>query len=109
MKLPVGKEVPKYTKNDLKLMGISSRLQALMVNENITACELVGCAESVRYGYHAVRSGGLSAVNGEYECSFCGTPRLYAKKIIVGKGNVCICDRCVEHALGVLKPDAEGK
>ncbi|KHT40172.1 hypothetical protein RD02_14140 [Pectobacterium brasiliense] len=108
MKLPAGKEVPIYTEKDLKLMGISSRLQTLMVNENITACELVGCAKSVRYSYHAVRSGGLSAVNGEYKCSFCGTPRLYAKKIIVGQGNACICDRCVEHALGILKPGVEG-
>lgn len=109
MAIPKGKEIPKYTIKELKLMGISSRLRTIMVNENLTPGELVGCAESVRNGYQALKREGMTAVNGELRCSFCNTPRAEAKKIIVGTGSVCICDQCVEICVGILKPDAEGK
>ncbi len=56
--MPVGKEVPKYSARELKLMGVSSRLQSIMINENLTPSELVGCAESVRNGYQALRREG---------------------------------------------------
>ncbi|MFT8211173.1 MAG: hypothetical protein ACMZI0_12530 [Symbiopectobacterium sp.] len=65
MAFPTGKEVPKYTNKDLKIMGISSRLQTIMINENITVGELVGCAESVRNSYQALKREGMTAVNGE--------------------------------------------
>jgi hypothetical protein len=39
---------PRHSIQSLKLMGIVSRLQQIMVNENITPAELVGCAEVVR-------------------------------------------------------------
>lgn len=109
MTLPTGKEVPIYTTKDMKLMGISSRLQTIMLNENLTPGELVGCAESVRNGYQALKREGLTAVDGELRCSFCNVPRAEAKKIIVGPGNVCICDRCVALCIGILKSDAEEK
>lgn len=109
MALPADKETPKYTNNDMKLMGISSRLQTIMLNENLTPGELVGCAESVRDGYQALKREGMTAVDGELRCSFCNVPRAEANKIIVGAGNVCICDRCVELCVGILKPDTEAK
>lgn len=40
-----------HTVKNLKLMAIVHRLQQLMVNENLTPAELVGCAEIVRDNY----------------------------------------------------------
>ncbi|QDX29608.1 hypothetical protein Dpoa569_0001406 [Dickeya poaceiphila] len=109
MAMPAGKEVPKYTIKELKLMGVSSRLQTIMINENLTPGELVGCAESVRNGYQALKCEGMTAVDGELRCSFCNVPRAEAKKLVVGLGNVCICDKCVWLCVGILKPDTEAK
>lgn len=45
------REIPQHKNNNIKLMGIVHRLQQIMVNENLTPAELVGCAEIVRDNY----------------------------------------------------------
>lgn len=44
-------EIPQHRIKNLKLMAIVHRLQQIMVNENLTHSELVGCAEIVRDNY----------------------------------------------------------
>ncbi|EIV0093107.1 TPA: hypothetical protein ACHT4B_001361 [Escherichia coli] len=44
-------EIPQYKTKSIKLMAIVHRLQQIMVNENLTPAELVGCAEIVRDNY----------------------------------------------------------
>ena len=41
-------EIPQHKTKSIKLMAIVHRLQQIMVNENLTPAELVGCAEIVR-------------------------------------------------------------
>ena len=41
-------EIPQHNTKNIKLMAIVHRLQQIMVNENLTPAELVGCAEIVR-------------------------------------------------------------
>lgn len=45
------REIPQHKNKSIKLMGIVHRLQQIMVNENLTPAELVGCAEIVRDSY----------------------------------------------------------
>lgn len=44
-------EIPHHKTKNIKLMAIVQRLQQIMVNENLTPDELVGCAEIVRDNY----------------------------------------------------------
>ncbi|HGF4378188.1 TPA: hypothetical protein ACF340_004276 [Escherichia coli] len=44
-------EIPHHKTKNIKLMAIVQRLQRIMVNENLTPDELVGCAEIVRDNY----------------------------------------------------------
>lgn len=44
-------EIPQHKTKSIKLMAIVHRLQTIMVNENLTTAELVGCAEIVRDNY----------------------------------------------------------
>ena len=44
-------EIPQHEIESIKLMAIVHRLQTIMVNENLTPTELVGCAEIVRDNY----------------------------------------------------------
>ncbi|EAA7105155.1 hypothetical protein AH191_08690 [Salmonella enterica subsp. enterica serovar Typhimurium] len=44
-------EIPQHKTKSIKLMAIVHRLQTIMVNENLTPAELVGCAEIVRDNY----------------------------------------------------------
>ncbi|WP_374100092.1 hypothetical protein [Escherichia coli] len=44
-------EIPQHNSKSAKLMAIVQRLQQIMVNENLTPDELVGCAEIVRDNY----------------------------------------------------------
>ena len=44
-------EIPQHQTKNIKLMDIVHRLQQIMVNENLTPAELVGCAEIVRDNY----------------------------------------------------------
>ncbi|EFH9616362.1 hypothetical protein [Escherichia coli] len=44
-------EIPQHNTKNIKLMAIVHRLQQIMVNENLTPEELVGCAEIVRDNY----------------------------------------------------------
>ncbi|EHI7575590.1 TPA: hypothetical protein ACGTP1_003705 [Salmonella enterica] len=44
-------EIPQHKTKSIKLMAIVHRLQTIMVNENLTPEELVGCAEIVRDNY----------------------------------------------------------
>ncbi|HDC4531069.1 hypothetical protein [Enterobacter asburiae] len=44
-------EIPQHQTKSIKLMAIVHRLQQIMVNENLTPAELVGCAEIVRDNY----------------------------------------------------------
>lgn len=49
--LRLHREIPQHKSDNVKLMGIVHRLQQIMVNENLTPAELVGCAEIVRDNY----------------------------------------------------------
>ncbi|MEA0536339.1 hypothetical protein SM927_18895 [Escherichia coli] len=44
-------EIPQHKTKNIKLMAIVHRLQQIMVNENLTPDELVGCSEIVRDNY----------------------------------------------------------
>lgn len=44
-------EIPQHQTRNIKLMAIVHRLQRIMVNENLSPAELVGCAEIVRDNY----------------------------------------------------------
>ncbi|ECD5600577.1 hypothetical protein E1852_12130 [Salmonella enterica subsp. enterica serovar Minnesota] len=44
-------EIPQHKTKNIKLMAIVHRLQQIMVNENLTPDELVGCAQIVRDNY----------------------------------------------------------
>ncbi|EFH9154115.1 TPA: hypothetical protein ACNRVB_004431 [Escherichia coli] len=44
-------EIPHHKTKNIRLMAIVHRLQQIMVNENLTPDELVGCAEIVRDNY----------------------------------------------------------
>ncbi|MED0319315.1 hypothetical protein RCU64_20175 [Escherichia coli] len=48
-------EIPQHKTKNIKLMAIVHRLQQVMVNENLTPDELVGCAEIVRDNYGKLR------------------------------------------------------
>lgn len=45
------REVPQHKNENIKLMAVVHRLQQIMINENLTPAELVGCAEIVRDSY----------------------------------------------------------
>ncbi|HEY1843664.1 MAG TPA: hypothetical protein VGH05_02260 [Buttiauxella sp.] len=49
------REIPQHQTKNIKLMAIVHRLQQIMVNENLTPTELVGCAEIVRDNYGKLR------------------------------------------------------
>lgn len=45
------REAPRHRTDSIKLMAIVHRLQQIMINENLTPDELVGCAGIVRDNY----------------------------------------------------------
>ena len=45
------RETPQHKNQNIKLMAVVHRLQRLMINENLTPDELVGCAQIVRDNY----------------------------------------------------------
>lgn len=45
------RETPRHKNQNIKLMAVVHRLQRLMINENLTPDELVGCAQIVRDNY----------------------------------------------------------
>lgn len=45
------REIPQHKNQNIKLMAVVHRLQRLMINENLTPDELVGCAKIVRDNY----------------------------------------------------------
>lgn len=55
-------EIPHHKTKNIKLMAIVQRLQRIMVNENLTPDELVGCAEIVRDNYRRFNHIGQSRV-----------------------------------------------
>lgn len=48
--------VPKHKGKTLILLGITHRLQTMMINENISPEELVACAHAVKLSYDSVQS-----------------------------------------------------
>lgn len=89
-----------------KLAGITSRLQNVMLSENITANELVGCARVVRKNHEffanmeekpRATSAELSGESEgrEYFCSFCGKSNREVNKMVAGR-QVYICSECVD-------------
>lgn len=46
--------MPSHKGRTIKLLGISHRLQQIMINEDISPDELVACANSVKSGYESV-------------------------------------------------------
>ncbi|HIB8663788.1 TPA: hypothetical protein ACWX8N_000022 [Escherichia coli] len=55
-------EIPHHKTKNIKLMAIVHRLQQIMLNENLTPDELVGCAEIVRDNYRRFNDIGQSRV-----------------------------------------------
>ncbi|EEY5975647.1 hypothetical protein FJ881_23235 [Escherichia albertii] len=51
-----------YNTKSVRLMAIVHRLQQIMVNENLTPDELVGCAEIVRDNYEHLNYIGQSSL-----------------------------------------------
>ncbi|MCX9004714.1 hypothetical protein NLN86_24180 [Citrobacter portucalensis] len=49
-------EIPQHQTKNVKLMAVVHRLQQLMINENLTPAELVGCAEIVRDNYGRIHT-----------------------------------------------------
>lgn len=47
-------EMPKYTKQQIKMTGIIHRLQQIMINENLSGDELVECAIIVRGSHQQI-------------------------------------------------------
>ncbi|MCK6999650.1 hypothetical protein [Enterobacter kobei] len=45
------REAPQHRTDSIKLMAVVHRLQQIMINENLSPTELVGCAEIVRDSY----------------------------------------------------------
>lgn len=48
--------VPKHKSKTLTLLGITHRLQTMMINENISPEELVSCAQAVKLSYDRVQT-----------------------------------------------------
>ncbi len=55
-------EILHHKTKNIKLMAIVHRLQQIMLNENLTPDELVGCAEIVRDNYRRFNDIGQSRV-----------------------------------------------
>ncbi|EDK4010348.1 hypothetical protein ACLETV_17595 [Citrobacter braakii] len=45
-------DIPKHKTHSVKLMAVVNRLQQIMLNENLSPDELVGCAEIVKDNYN---------------------------------------------------------
>jgi hypothetical protein len=108
-----------HTDDAKKLAGITSRLQNIMLTENITANELVGCARIVRRNHEHYEN--MSKNNQdhpaaasdkpegkEHLCSFCGKSSFSVSKIIAGP-EACICNECVEVCEDVLSGFKAGR
>ncbi|CAE1145019.1 ClpX C4-type zinc finger protein [Serratia sp. Tan611] len=86
-----------------KLAGITSRLQNVMLTENITADELVGCARVVRRNHASFKAMEKNerppavspSENNDYFCSFCGKGNNEVSKMVTAP-KVYICNECVE-------------
>lgn len=87
-----------------KLAGITSRLQNIMLTENITTNELVGCARIVRKNHQRYedmkKNNQGKQTDNENEskenfCSFCGKSSLSVRHTVVSPG-ACICSECIE-------------
>lgn len=100
-----------------KLAGITSRLQNVMLTENITADELVGCARVVRRNheeFERIREGTnndekieaapspAEDIRREFFCIFCGKEQREVRMMIAG-ARACICCECVEICEDVLR------
>lgn len=46
--------IPQHRKKTMQLLGVTHRLQSLMLSENISPDELVACAKAVRLSYESV-------------------------------------------------------
>jgi hypothetical protein len=101
-----------HTDDAKKLAGITSRLQNIMLTENITANELVGCARIVRRNHEHYENMSKNnqdhpaAASDKYEgkeyfCSFCGKSSFSTRKFITGP-DVCICNECVDVCEDIL-------
>lgn len=108
-----------HSEHAKKLAGITSRLQNIMLTENITANELAGCARIVRRNheyYENMRENtqGKPAASSdkhegkEYFCSFCGKSSFQVSKLIAGP-EVYICNECVEVCEDVLSGFKAGR
>ncbi|MGO2367337.1 MAG: ClpX C4-type zinc finger protein [Serratia sp. (in: enterobacteria)] len=101
-----------HTDDAKKLAGITSRLQNIMLTENITANELVGCARIVRKNHEHYENMSKNsqehptAASDKYEgkeyfCSFCGKSSFSTRKFITGP-DVCICNERVDVCEDIL-------
>jgi len=85
-----------YEQRSLKLLGVTARLQTLMINQRITPLELVNCANAARAMYLTATSNKKYEVTGLVFCDFCD--RDSSEKgmlLIAGSRNTHICSECV--------------
>lgn len=97
-----------YDPKSLKLLGITARLQTLMINQKITPLELVNCANAARAAWlTTTNTKNLERVEGIY-CDFCNRDANEKDIIfITGNRNTHICDKCVDLCRSIL--DEKGK
>ncbi|ELT3494559.1 ClpX C4-type zinc finger protein [Citrobacter freundii] len=92
-----------YDPKSLKLLGITARLQTLMINQKITPLELVNCANAARAAWlTTTNTKNLERVEGIY-CDFCNRDTTEEGILfITGNRNAHICDKCVDLCREIL-------
>ncbi|WP_336819398.1 ClpX C4-type zinc finger protein [Cedecea sp. MMO-103] len=91
-----------YENKSLKLLGITARLQAIMINQNITPLELVNCASAARLAYTVATGKERYEIQGLIFCDFCGQNADKNMKLVAGQRNAHICAECVDVCCDIL-------
>lgn len=86
-----------YEQRSLKLLGVTARLQTLMINQRITPLELVNCANAARAMYLMATSNKKYELTGLFYCDFCNRDSSEKGMLLVaGLRNTHICSECVD-------------
>ncbi|KAF1367147.1 ClpX C4-type zinc finger protein [Yokenella regensburgei] len=98
-----------YDKKSLKLLGITARLQMLMINQNITPLELVNCAIAARSAWLMTNGGEKLELTGVLYCDFCNRDsNEKGVTLIAGPRNTHICSECVDVCRDVFEKKRGG-
>lgn len=98
-----------YEQRSLKLLGVTARLQTLMINQHITPLELVNCANAARSMYLTATSNKKYEVTGLLYCDFCNRDSNEKGMLLVaGLRNTHICSECVDLCRKALDEKREG-